>query len=136
MSDERDTDDVTYNNDGRFDLKLSQALIDEKRLGDIFRHAKIERIELKTEYSRWEETGNLAIEFARDGKPSGIAVTEADYWVQELVKEGFSIGYFMFPVARLKEKCRELRRQRRFSLRGGDGGRTSNILLEISELIR
>jgi hypothetical protein len=33
--------DVVHNRDKKFDLQLSQALIDERRLADIFREMKI-----------------------------------------------------------------------------------------------
>jgi hypothetical protein len=72
-----DLSGIIQNRDKKFDLQLSQALIDERRLAEIFAGAKIERIELKSESSQWEQTGHIAIEYEQDGKPSGIATTEA-----------------------------------------------------------
>lgn len=45
---------------------------------DIFVGAKLHRIELKTETFQWEQTGNIAIEYRRNGLPSGIATTDGD----------------------------------------------------------
>src|SRR5215468_10178544 len=98
---------ITFNRDGKFDLQLSQALIDERRLGDIFATARIEKIELKSESWLWEQTGNICIEYRQDDQPSGIAITEADYWVHELKRDGQTLVYLMFPIERLKELARE-----------------------------
>ena len=38
--------DIAYNRDRKFDLQLGQALIDERRLGEIFASDKIVRPEL------------------------------------------------------------------------------------------
>jgi hypothetical protein len=86
-----------------YDIRLSRALIDERRLMDIFQHANIEKIELKSESFQWEQTGNIAIEYEDDGHPSGIASTEASVWVHELKRDGETLVYLMFPIERLRE---------------------------------
>ena len=70
---------ISFNRDEKFDLQLNQALLHERRLGEIFRNQKIEKIELKSETWQWERTGNIAIEYRCDGKPSGISMTQADF---------------------------------------------------------
>jgi hypothetical protein len=62
---------ISFNRDEKFDLQLNQALLNERRLADIFQNQKIEKIELKSETFQWERTGNIAIEYRCDG-PGGI----------------------------------------------------------------
>jgi hypothetical protein len=40
---------VRFSREHKFDLQLSEALIHERRLGEIFRTGRIEKIELKSE---------------------------------------------------------------------------------------
>ena len=66
---------MKWNNDFRYDLMLGQ--IKEKQVADILENKKIE---IKTDYLA-HKTGNIAIEYESRGKPSGIATTEADYYI-------------------------------------------------------
>lgn len=124
---------VTISSGKKFDLQLSQALIDEQRLADIFSHSRIERVELKSESFQWERTGNICIEFESRGQPSGIAVTEADYWVHELKRDGETLVYLMFPIERLKQLCRKAGRVVHGA---GDDGAQSVVILPLSEILR
>jgi len=36
---------ISFNHDEKFDLQLNQALLNERRLADIFQYQKIEKIE-------------------------------------------------------------------------------------------
>jgi hypothetical protein len=128
--------EITFNRDGKFDLQLSQALIDERRLADIFQYGRIEKIELKSESWQWEQTGNICIEYRQGGQSSGIALTEADYWVHELKRDGETLVYLMFPIERLKELAREACRQGSYHEGGGDGGRFCNILIPLSWVLQ
>ena len=126
---------VTYNADQKFDIQLDAAIIAERRLGEIFTARKIEKIELKTENWQWEKTGNICIEFRQNGKPSGIAVTEADYWVHELRRGEETLVYLMFPIDRFKALARKAFSEGRVSYSGGDGGRFANILIPLTWII-
>jgi hypothetical protein len=126
---------ISYNHDGKFDLQLSQALINERRLGMVFGELKLERIELKTESWQWERTGNICIEFRQHGRPSGIATTTADVWVHELQREGATLVYLMFPIERLKALCRAAYRRGDFRLGGGDNGAFDVILLKLDDIL-
>jgi hypothetical protein len=130
------TDEITFNRDRKFDIQLSAALIAERRLAEIFSHARIERIELKTETWQWEQTGNICIEYRQGGAPSGIAVTEADYWVHELRRDGQTLCYLMFPIERLKQLARRAYAEGRFHEGGGDGGRFCNVLIPLSWVLK
>jgi len=127
---------ITFNRDGKFDLQLSQALIDERRLADIFEYGDIAKIEVKSETWQWEQTGNICIEYRQNGEPSGIALTEAGYWVHELKRDGKTLVYLMFPIDRLKELAREAYREGRYHEGGGDGGRFCNILIPLAWVLK
>jgi hypothetical protein len=127
---------MSFNHDSKFDLQLSQSLIDQRRLADIFECGDIHKIELKSESHQWEQTGNICIEYRQNGQPSGIAVTDAGYWVHELKRDGKTLVYLMFPIDRLKELAREAYRQGRYHEGGGDGGRFCNILIPLSWVLR
>jgi hypothetical protein len=129
-------DDITFCQNYKFDIQLSQALIAEKRLADIFRNGIIERIELKTETYQWEKTGNIAIEYKRDGKPSGISVTQATCWVHELRRNDETLIYLMFPINHLKHLCRTAIKQGRFRANAGDGNRQHVVLLRLRDLLK
>jgi hypothetical protein len=124
---------ITFNRDKKFDLQLSAALVNERRLADIFSAAKIEKIELKSETWLWERTGNICVEYRQNGRPSGIAATEADYWVHELRRDGKTLCYLMFPTERLKELALAAGR---FHEGGGDGGRFCNVLIPLSAILK
>jgi hypothetical protein len=126
----------TFNRDRKFDIQLNKALVNERKLGNIFAAAKIERIELKSETWQWERTGNICIEYRQNGKPSGISTTEADYWVHELKREDSTLVYLMFPVERLKELAREAIKSGRCRSNAGDGGRFDVVLLRLSDILK
>jgi hypothetical protein len=92
---------IAFNRDRNFDLQLSASLRSERKLAELLNGAKIE---LKTESWQWEQTGNICVEFACDGNPSGIATTEADVWVHELRREGRTLVYLWFPIERLRAR--------------------------------
>ena len=130
------SDPVSYNRDNKFDMQLSASMLAERRLGKIFETAKFEKIELKTETWQWRRTGNIAIEYRQRGARSGIAITEADYWVHELCDDhGKTMLYLVLPVPRLKELCREAYAAGHYRKGVGDGGEYDVILLSVSDLI-
>lgn len=129
-------DGVFHSTSEKFDFQLSQAKINERGLAEIFAYRTIEKVELKSESVQWEETRNICIEYARDGKPTGIATTQADYWVHELKRDGKTLVYLMFPIDRLKELCRDAKARGWFRHNAGDGGRQSVILLRLWDILR
>jgi len=125
---------VSFNRDAKFDMQLSAALVAERRLADIFTEGKFEKIELKTETWQWRRTGNIAVEYRQRGRPSGIAITEADYWVHELREDdGEPVGYFVIPVPRLKRLAREAYLAGHHVV-GGDNGEYEMVLLSVHDL--
>jgi len=116
-------------NRSTFDIQLGQALINERRLANIFENGKIE---VKSESYLWERTRNICIEYEQNGKPSGIAITEAEHWIHELLlHDGSVLVRLMFPVPRLKELCRRANAEGRYRKNAGDGGRFSVFLVPL-----
>lgn len=130
------TNVIKINRDRKFDLQLSQAHIDEKRLADIFQDANIQKIELKSESYKWERTGNIVIEYRAKGAPSGISTTEAGMWIHELKRDGKTLVYLMFPIERLKELCRIAIREGRSRKDSGDGGEFDVVLLRLKDILK
>lgn len=127
---------IIFNRDKKFDLQLEQALIDERRLGAIFEHADIHKIELKSESYLWEQTGNICIEYRQDGRPSGIAATEAGVWVHELKRDGETLCYLMFPIERMKHLARKAYKAGFRRSHAGDGGRQDVVLLRLRDILK
>jgi len=64
------------------------------------------KVEIKTERDIWQETGNLVFEFRCRGKPSGISVTQADWWVHLLSKDNQIVAGYIWSVPTLKNFLR------------------------------
>lgn len=114
----------------KFDMQLAEAIINERKLYEIFTAKKIEKVELKSESYLWELSGNICIEISQRGKPSGIMITEADYWVHELKRDGKTLCYLMFPIERLKELVAEYD-AKGWRRRGGDNKEFEMVLVPI-----
>lgn len=119
----------------KFDLQLSQALVEERALAQIFEFHGITKIELKTERWLWERSGNICIEYECNGQRSGIAITEAQMWVHQLKRDHETLVYLMFPVARLKELARAAIRAGRWRI-GGDGKRMKVALVRLADILK
>jgi hypothetical protein len=65
---------MKHNNDFRYDLEVGQ--IKENELASIIQGKKIE---VKTDLQA-HETGNVYVEYESRGKPSGIAISQSDYY--------------------------------------------------------
>lgn len=100
--------DVEFNHDNKFDVRF------KTKRGSF-------KAEVKSDF-RSAETGNAAIEFECRGKPSGISVTQADFWVMNFSGEWYSIRV---------EKLLELIGQRKFfrEVSGGDRGSNTRMYL-------
>ena len=129
-------DFIKVGNGGKkFDLQLSKAVAREKCLASDLGLAGT-KIELKSESHLWKQTGNICIEFEYNARPSGIAATEADIWVHELLDdEGRLVVRYMFEVSVLRELCRR-RLKAGFHRSGGDNGASRMVLLRLSTLAR
>jgi hypothetical protein len=60
------------------------------------------KVEVKTERDTWAKTGNAVFEYECRGKPSGIAITEADYWLHILRLGNHVHAAHLWPIEDLK----------------------------------
>ena len=86
-----------------WDIDLAFGHIGEEKLYNIFKN---EKIEVKRDRAALS-TGNMAIEFMQQGRPSGIAITKASYWCYIFHKNEEDVVYVIIPTERLKELARK-----------------------------
>tara|TARA_A100001037_G_C15038741_1_gene584456 strand:+ start:170 stop:727 length:558 start_codon:yes stop_codon:yes gene_type:complete len=118
---------VSYNNNFKFDLEFGQ--IREQRIADMLLN---HQIEVKTERGKWVQTGNIAIEVECRGKPSGLATTEATYWMHILEINGEDYCSLLFRTDVLKQAIKATTNKR--IVMGGDDNLSKMVLVPITEL--
>ena len=92
------------------------------------------KIEVKRDFIV-SNTGNVAVEYHSRGNPSGIAVTEADWWAFVLDGERYkSEVVILVRTARLKQLCRPYLGTKK-DVPGGDDNTSRMILLNVAELV-
>jgi len=96
------------------------------------------KVEVKTERDTWATTGNAVFEYECRGKPSGIAVTEADYWLHIFRLGNRNLMAMMYDTIELKDWLRmAYRAPATFGVRlttGGDDSAAKVILVPIPRL--
>lgn len=126
------------NRNNKFDVDLQYGQDGERWL--IWFGTDQAKVEVKTERDKWLETGNAVFEYSSRGKPSGFAVTEADYWLH-IFKEKERIAMaFIFNIIELKTFLRLVyKNPNKYNARlckGGDDNTSDVILLPIAQLHR
>ena len=126
---------MTYN--PKFDLDLAFGQAGEQWLTMLGAPGGV-KIEVKTERDMWFITGNVIFEYRCRGKRSGIAATQADFWVHLLSLDGKIVGMFGWSVVSLKfflKRCYDNPSAYKSRLaQGGDDGQSSFIIVPISQL--
>lgn len=80
------------------------------------------------------KTGNVALEFECRGKPSGISVCEADYYIYKLTTPDIGTHFVMHTTPILKEMIADKRYSR--IVNGGDrGSNTMNYLFKYKAFV-
>ncbi len=102
----------------------------EQRVAAIFNSDKF-KVEVKTERDWWYRTNNIAIEVESYGKPSGIAVTEADYWVHILANGNKDYCRLIFDTDTIRQLAKKYKHTTK---RVGDGKQSKVVLIPIDEL--
>ena len=114
---------MEYNSNFKYDLKVGQVA--EQALADILENRTIEvKRDLKA-----KTTGNVFVEFESRGKPSGISISEADFWCFALEDR-----YVILTAEALKELVEPLKGTKR-EKRGGDNNTPVGVLIKTHELI-
>lgn len=112
----KDVKTVTSNDNYKYDLKV------EKRDGKSY------TLELKNDMLS-AVTGNIGVEFESRGKPSGIARSEANWWVYKL-----SDGYWMISAAKLRKLIDD---EKYFTIKsGGDEGSNTKMYLFKADILK
>jgi hypothetical protein len=115
---------LNYNNDFRYDLKIGQEY--ETKLFELLGKT----IEVKRDF-KCLETGNIFVEYESRNKPSGIAISEADYYCYWLS------NYHLIIIEKdeLKKLCRKYLKTNR-DVKGGDMNTSKGILLPLKEFLQ
>tara|TARA_Y100001970_G_C14049652_1_gene758226 strand:+ start:75 stop:461 length:387 start_codon:yes stop_codon:yes gene_type:complete len=111
-------------------LDLAYGQDREQRVAAIFNSDKF-KVEVKTERDWWYRTNNIAIEVESYGKPSGIAVTEADYWVHILANGNKDYCRLIFDTDTIRQLAKKYKHTTK---RVGDGKQSKVVLIPIDEL--
>lgn len=109
-----------------FDIDLRYGQQREDAFARVLRGALVE---VKSD-QKVRCTGSLFIEFEQRGRPSGIAVTTADYWAFEILTD----RWLLIRTAELKDAARRTFR-RRGAILGGDYNRYRGVLVPLSQVL-
>ena len=124
---------VSNYKEDKFDVDLRYARQFEELVAEIFEDGG--RVEVKTERNIWATTGNIAVEIKCRNEPSGIATTDADYWIHLLALDNDVFGGFIFPTQKLKERIKELLKDKTAKIQyGGDDNASKLVLIPINKL--
>jgi hypothetical protein len=119
---------------GNFDIDLNFGQIYEEKIRELFEGEG--SIEVKTERDIWADTGNIAIEIRSRGKPSGLSITEAKWWIQVFTVDGDVKFMLMFRVDNLRKAVKYLYiNELAPKINGGDDNTSELILVPISTLL-
>ena len=119
---------------GNFDIDLDFGLIHEDKVRKIFEGKG--SIEVKTERDMWCKTGNMAVEIAYKGKPSGITITDAKWWCHVFSKNGVIKFIIMMEVNEMKKRIKELTKTNFVKkLDGGDDNKSEILLIPYSKMV-
>jgi hypothetical protein len=92
------------------------------------------KIEIKEDFT-CERTGNVGLEYFCRGKPSGISVSQADFYIYKLHTKNFGIVYVMHSVAKLRKMIED--KKYFWVVNGGDKGSNSmNYLFKYDEFVK
>jgi len=114
----------------KFDIDLKYGQERENRIEKILKEGKLE---VKTERDWWFKTGNIAIEIECNGKPSGIMITKADYWVHILANGDKDYCRLIFDTKTIKKLTKKYISTLK---NGGDGWRSKFVLIPLSEIFQ
>ncbi len=110
-----------------FDIDLRNGVAWENAFVHAFLQARVEH-----KYDKLcRKTGNVFVEFEQKGRPSGIAVTTADYWATCF----YDFCWIVLPAERMKQIARHFAKTNRTTI-GGDFNNYKGVLVPVTELVR
>ena len=123
-----------YKPDYDFKIDLPKGEEAERTIAFLLHMDDGDLIEAKRDF-KVSDTGNVAIEYAYRGKPSGIATTKASWWAILLNGNKYNGEVIvLIRTERLTAIAREYRGTKRDTW-GGDDGNARMILLPVEELM-
>jgi len=131
---------MNFNSDFKYDLELGQ--VGETFISNLLRN---KTIEVKFDFGT-HRTGNFYIEYESRGKPSGLATSQASFWVLIAASEsGCRLKHNIAPIEQddvlfavmisteqLKHLCRT--KHYRIDVPGGDDNTSKGVLIKSSVL--
>lgn len=128
---------MKHNNDNKFDLDLKDGVAAENCLAELLLSSNGGRVEVKSEFSHWKRTGNIAIEYMCNGKDSGISVTQAEWWAINFFNDDKILEFsIVLPVDKLKGLCDSWFNDRSIrKISGGDRNASRMMLVPIHRLM-
>ena len=118
---------MNFNNDFKYDLEIGK---EGERIVDSLFKDKLIVVKRDSWVGR---SGNIAIEYESRGKPSGIATTQADFWIIIFSKEYQDKVMYVFETQMLKKVSREYFRQGSIKAMG-DNNTSMAVLIPIKEI--
>lgn len=117
----------------KFDLDLKFGKNREDFVASLLNENRA-KIEVKSERDWWSRTGNIAIEVECNGKPSGLTVTQADYWFHILTKGKSNVAMLMFETDKLRKIVKKFNKPE-YTKMIGDRNASKCILIPLTELM-
>lgn len=94
---------------------------------------KLHTFEVKEDFY-CEKSGNIGVEFECRGKPSGIAVSESDFYIYKIHLPQNNIKYAMHKTSRLKESIAK-KEYFRVATGGDPGSNTKMYLFKLEKFL-
>ena len=100
-----------------------------------------DKFEVKSEFGFWQKSGNICIELAFKGKPSGLRTTKAKYWVHRFMfNQDVCVGQWLVPVKNLKQIVKifiteNKKRKSQIIRMLGDNYQSRCVLIPMSEFL-
>ncbi len=119
---------MEFNSDFRYDLEY--GIVE----GETWFHNVVSNSKFEVKTDRLSaKTGNIYIEYESRGKPSGIATTQADYWVYKIAE----FKAIVIKTEELKMLVKQLVNEgkARPNVKGGDNNTSIGVLVKIKDLV-
>ena len=118
---------MKYSSSFTHDLNFGEKA--EDWINELFSNGK--HIEVKND-RLIHKTGNLFIEYESRNKPSGLAITTAEYWIYRLSELDSAL---IFPTKALKQVCRVYYKEKLYLKNGGDNNSSKGFLIPLTKLL-
>ena len=112
-----------------WDIDILRGINGEAQVLDILAG----KIEVKTDFKAYK-TGNLAIEIEFNNKPSGIQISEANWWLFNIRIPNKDPLLIIIALERLRQICTKYMFQGK-TVMGGDNMKSKLVIIPIQDII-